>query len=944
MRCEHDSVLSSFLTASIPTLCNTIRCVMSLATPVLPLLDSAQAIQGDLLAALSRSAPLLIPDTLLDQIRALLPASLQYVVQLTSPAQPSTAADVLDAGAEAVLISAADAQALLDGDVPAIPLERALLQVDTTTAVSLPQYASKGLAGVAVTLPEGLGIQAAQTSQLIAQIASAIEAKKTGRPVFVSPTGSMPTVEDAAHLASLGASLLLGTSKLSLVKEEQSTAPAGTLDFIGALTASLKSDRNDGLFPTTVVASALGTSLGLVYSSRQSVRESLLTGSAVYQSRTRGIWRKGETSGATQEVVRIRMDCDADALEFTVRQRAGQEHAGFCHLTTREGCFGRLSGLALLESTLQSRARSAPPGSYTARIFSDTDLLQAKIREEASELVEAKDSDKQHVAFEMADLLYFALARCVRAGVSLEDVERSLDAKAHKITRRRGDAKPQFSKPTTSTNETDSKPLPPPPAAAAEDDGPIKMQAYRLENVSKEQRKQLMRRPAIKTEAVMELCRPILRSVKERGDAAVLELTAKFDRVQLKSPVVLPPFTSPEVLAKIKPEVKAAIDQAYKNIFAFHAAQKKVGGTVKAAESGIGGVDSATGEAADDAVLEMETMPGVLCRRFARPIQSVGLYVPGGTAILPSTALMLGIPAQVARCPTIVLATPPRPDGTITPEVLYVAEKVDAKCILAAGGAQAVGAMAYGTESVPKVDKIVGPGNQFVTAAKMIVQNDTDALVSIDMPAGPSEVLVIADGDADPDFVASDLLSQAEHGPDSQVILVGIQLSDEQLMAIEQALDRQAHALPRCATVRKAIEKSLTIVVPSREAAMQWSNEYAPEHLIIQVKEPEALAKGVLNAGSVFVGAWSPESCGDYASGTNHTLPTYGLARQYSGVSTSTFEKNITSQSLTADGLRLLGPHVVHLAECEELEAHANAVRLRLNSLGISMPAPHVRP
>lgn len=901
-----------------------------MASPVLALLDSAKP-DAKLLEVLSRSSLLLIPDSLLAATKPLLPSTLPYFVSFSASSSPvdfASAADALDSGAEAVLISANDATSLFEADSSPLPLDRVIIKVDSSTAASLPDLAQKGLGGVYVTLPQELTVLDAQSGDLVARFVEASGAKKTGRPVFIEAATDNLTIEGTAYISGLGASLVAPTSKLSLVGQEGTAAPAGTLDLIGALLSPLKSDRSDGLFPSTVVAASLSTSLGLVYSSRQSVRESLLTGSAVYQSRTRGLWRKGETSGATQEVVRVRMDCDNDALEFTVRQRPGQEHAGFCHLTDRQGCFGKLSGLALLENTLQSRKQSAPKGSYTARIFSDAALLEAKIREEASELVEAKDSDKSHVAFEMADLLYFSLARCIRAGVSLEDVERSLDAKAKKVSRRKGDAKLQYVKdtrPKAAGNVT--------PAVRSGSD-PILMQAYQLESVSEEQRKELMKRPSIKTEAVMDLCRPILRSVKERGDEAVLELTAKFDKVKLDTPVILPPFTTNEVMARIKPEVKTAIDQAYKNIYLFHAAQKKTGGNVKASESGV---NKETDQEADDAVLEVETMPGVVCRRFARPIQRVGLYVPGGTAILPSTALMLGIPAQVARCPTIVLATPPRPDGSITPEVLYVAEKIGAKCILAAGGAQAIGAMAYGTASVPKVDKIVGPGNQFVTAAKMIVQNDTDALVSIDMPAGPSEVLVIADNTSDPDFVASDLLSQAEHGPDSQVVLVGIQLTADRLKAIEAALDRQAKALPRCDVVRQAVEKSLTIIVPSREEAMRWSNDYAPEHLIIQASDAAELAKGVINAGSIFVGQWSPESCGDYASGTNHTLPTYGLARQYSGVSTSTFEKNITSQSLTAEGLKLLGPHVVHLAECEELEAHANAVRLRLKTLGVTM-------
>jgi phosphoribosyl-ATP pyrophosphohydrolase/phosphoribosyl-AMP cyclohydrolase/histidinol dehydrogenase len=898
------------------------------SAPVLALLDSAKP-DAKLLEVLSRSTSILISDSQLAALKPLLPSTLSYLVSFSSsPRDIALAADILDSGAEAVIVSANDAEALLDGDASTLPLNRVIIKVDSSTAASLPDLASKGFGGVYVTLPKGLGIKDAQSGDLVTRFVEASGAKKTGRPVFIEAGVDNPTIEDAAYISGMGASLVVGTSKLSLVEPEGASPSSGTLDLIGALLSPLKSDRSDGLFPSTVVAASLGTSLGLVYSSRQSIRESLLTGSAVYQSRTRGLWRKGETSGATQEVVQVRIDCDSDALEFTVRQRTGQEHAGFCHLTDRQGCFGKLGGLAQLESTLLARKQSAPEGSYTARIFSDAALLEAKIREEASELVEAKDSDKSHVAFEMADLLYFALARCIRAGVSLEDVERSLDAKAKKVSRRKGDAKPQFVKDTTPKTNGNVTP------AIRSGSDPILMQAYQLENVSEEERKDLMKRPSIKTEAVMDLCRPILRSVKERGDEAVLELTAKFDRVQLKSPVILPPFTTDKVMARIKPEVKVAIDQAYKNIYTFHAAQKKTGGNVKAGESGV---NQETDQEADDAVLEVETMPGVVCRRFARPIQRVGLYVPGGTAILPSTALMLGIPAQVARCPTIVLATPPSPDGSITPEVLYVAEKIGAKCILAAGGAQAIGAMAYGTASVPKVDKIVGPGNQFVTAAKMIVQNDTDALVSIDMPAGPSEVLVIADNTSDPDFVASDLLSQAEHGPDSQVVLVGIQLTADRLKAIEAALDRQARALPRCDTVRQAIEKSLTIIVPSREEAMRWSNDYAPEHLIIQAQDASELAKSVINAGSIFVGQWSPESCGDYASGTNHTLPTYGLARQYSGVSTSTFEKNITSQSLTAEGLKLLGPHVVHLAECEQLEAHANAVRLRLKTLGVTM-------
>jgi len=323
-------------------------------------------------------------------------------------------------------------------------------------------------------------------------------------------------------------------------------------------------------------------------------------------------------------------------------------------------------------------------------------------------------------------------------------------------------------------------------------------------------------------------------------------------------------------------------------------------------------------------------MPGVVCSRFARGISRVGLYVPGGTAILPSTALMLGIPAQVAGCKEIVLATPPRPDGSISPEVVYAAHKVGATVILKAGGAQAISALAYGTASVPKVDKVFGPGNQWVTAAKMLVQNDTDALVAIDMPAGPSEVLVIADSSASPAFVAADLLSQAEHGIDSQVVLVAVDLSQENLQTIEEEVDAQARALPRFDILKESLRKSLIVQVPDTKTALEFSNDYAPEHLILHLVDAPAIVDHIQNAGSVFVGPWTPESCGDYASGTNHTLPTNGYARQFSGVNTQSFQKHITSQEITRAGLEKLGPVVVTLADAEGLQAHANAVRIRL--------------
>ncbi|KAH7389124.1 histidinol dehydrogenase-domain-containing protein [Cadophora sp. MPI-SDFR-AT-0126] len=669
-----------------------------------------------------------------------------------------------------------------------------------------------------------------------------------------------------------------------------------------------RSDREDKLVPT-MVTDERGIALGLVYSSQESLAESLKTGTGVYQSRKRGLWYKGATSGAIQELVRISLDCDQDCLRFMVRQKGH----GFCHLP-QSTCFGDLRGIAKLEKTLVSRKTSAPEGSYTARLFSDEKLLRAKIMEEAEELCDAKT--KSEVAFEAADLIYFALTKAVSADVSVADIERNLDAKSVKVKRRQGDAKGQWAAKEGITNgkpaevkemvkEAASVPKTKDDPAGLKD-GRISMRRYNAATASPEELRAALQRPSQRsTETIMGIVNPIIKGVQAGGDKALLEYTHKFEKAtSLTSPVLKAPF--PPSLMDLPPETIEAIDTSYENIRKFHAAQK------------------------EDKPLQVETMPGIVCSRFVRPIERVGLYVPGGTAVLPSTALMLGVPAMVAGCKTIVLASPPRADGSITPEIVYVAHKVGAESIVLAGGAQAVAAMAYGTESVSKVDKILGPGNQFVTAAKMYVSNDTNAGVSIDMPAGPSEVLVIADKHANPAFVASDLLSQAEHGVDSQVVLIAIDLSEKELAAIEDELHNQAMALPRVDLVRGAIEHSVTLVVKDIKEAMALSNDYAPEHLILQVKDAESVVDMVQNAGSVFIGEWTPESVGDYSAGVNHSLPTYGYAKQYSGVNLGSFTKHITSSNLTAQGLRNVGSAVMQLAKVEELEAHRRAVSIRI--------------
>ncbi|MDR9364619.1 MAG: histidinol dehydrogenase [Balneolaceae bacterium] len=427
------------------------------------------------------------------------------------------------------------------------------------------------------------------------------------------------------------------------------------------------------------------------------------------------------------------------------------------------------------------------------------------------------------------------------------------------------------------------------------------MKTYTYNQLSDSEIESLCRRPKMDFGSVFGQVQPILDDIESNGDQAIREFTQKFDGVD-PDPLVVDPN---DILINLSDEIISALDRAMHNISKFH--QRQI---------------------SDD--IEVETQTGVDCRRVSKPIEKVGVYVPGGTAPLPSTAMMLCIPAMIAGCKTIVLATPPGKEGAIPESVAYVAQKTGVSKIVKAGGAQAIAGMALGTESIPKVDKIFGPGNQYVTAAKMMLQN-SEAMISIDMPAGPSEVLVIADETADPEFVAIDLLSQAEHGADSQAILVATKETD--IPAISEALEKQLANLPRKEFASKAIENSFIVVVDHSKKAIQFSNRYAPEHLIINTKDADYLADKVTNAGSVFIGPWTPESMGDYASGTNHTLPTYGYARMYSGVSLSSFQKFITMQKISEKGLKDLGPTVETLAELEGLDAHKQAVSLRLKKL-----------
>jgi histidinol dehydrogenase len=410
---------------------------------------------------------------------------------------------------------------------------------------------------------------------------------------------------------------------------------------------------------------------------------------------------------------------------------------------------------------------------------------------------------------------------------------------------------------------------------------------------------EILSRPTFDNKQLLKQVGKILQDVRQKGDTAVKKYTKKFDGIALrKMQVDAKEMKKAEALLSI--ELKQAIDQAYANILLFHNTQKE---TVK----------------------EVETMPGVHCWRKSIPLERVGLYIPGGTAPLFSTVLMLGVPALVAGCKDVILCTPVSKEGSIHPAILYAASKVGVQLIYKIGGAQAIGAMAYGTSTIKKVDKIFGPGNQYVTAAKQLVQLEGTA---IDMPAGPSEVCVVADASANADYVAADLLSQAEHGIDSQVLLI---CNDAAMIEkVNQAVEVQLNLLTRKSIAEQALANSKSILVSSMEEAMLISNCYAPEHLIIATDQAEELAAQVINAGSVFLGHYTPESAGDYASGTNHTLPTNGHARAYSGVSVDSFVKKVTFQQITKEGIQQVGPTVIAMAEAEGLDAHANAVKIRI--------------
>ena len=408
----------------------------------------------------------------------------------------------------------------------------------------------------------------------------------------------------------------------------------------------------------------------------------------------------------------------------------------------------------------------------------------------------------------------------------------------------------------------------------------------------------LCQRPQIELDFLDGSVRNILNRVRKSGDEALKELTFQFDKVQVNNLQVTISEIE-EAVAEVSTSLKSAILAAAKNIEVFHGAQKR-------------------------SVEKIETMPGVMCWRKATPIQKVGIYIPGGSAPLFSTVLMLGVPARLAGCEEVILCTPPDKSGKINPAILFAAQLTGIKKIYKVGGAQAIAAMAFGTESIPSVSKIFGPGNQYVTKAKQLISQEG---IAIDMPAGPSEVLVIADKEANPKFVAADLLSQAEHGADSQVVLAT--LDDELADKVAKEIEKQITELPRKDLAQEALSNSLSLLFNNQNNLIEFVNEFAPEHLIINTTDCDQLVDKIKNAGSIFLGQYTPEAAGDYASGTNHTLPTNGFAKAFGGVSLESFIKYITVQQISKSGLDILGPIVEEMAEAEQLKGHAAAVRVR---------------
>lgn len=756
----------------------------------------------------------------------------------------------LDAGADRIVIGTAATRELLSQ----LPRERVIAALDavegevvvegwkTKTGARIEDRMAElrdVVGGFLVTFVEKEGRMGGTAMDRVAPLVEAAGDAK------LTIAGGVTTPEELAALDAMGVDAQVGMAIYT-----------GKLGLAEAIAAPLNTDREDGLW-RTVVVDAHGRALGQCFSNLESLREALETQTGVYWSRRRGLWRKGESSGHTQRLVRIDADCDRDCLRFTVEQQG----AGFCHLDT-ESCWGDLGGLPALLNTLQRRKAEAPTGSYTRRLYDDPELLQKKLLEEARELAEAKGRDD--VTHEAADVLYFAMVAMARAGVGLADVEAELDRRAQKITRRSGDAKEAPSSSQVSEDEVVLGRLAPEQVTSLARDV---IDAPTLEGAGR-----------------------IVEAVKKDGDAALRRFGAQFGELE-GHPLVYDRAALEAAKAEVSTETLALLERTATRIRAFARAQR-------------------------DALADVEVaVEGGRAGHRVLPVRRAGCYAPGGRYPLPSSVLMTAVTARAAGVAEVWVASP-KP----SPVTLAAAAVAGADALLAVGGAQAIGAFAHGTESVPSVDVIAGPGNRWVTAAKQLVVGH----VGIDMLAGPSELLVLASADADPALVAADLLAQAEHDPDALPVLVTL---DEALVPkVEAELVAQLKTLPTADVARAALRSGFAVVTTAEEA-IAVADRLAPEHLQLSGVGAVALAPQLSAYGALFVGEASAEVLGDYGAGPNHTLPTGGTARFSAGLSVYTFVRARTF--LRLDAAPGLARDAADLARLEGLEAHARAADAR---------------
>lgn len=777
-----------------------------------------------------------------------------------------SARDWLDAGVQRVILGTAARPEILEQ----LPRERVIAALDARHDEIVVEGWRKGTgAGVLERIAELRGLVGGFLVTFVelegrmggTDLARAEAIVGSAGDARVTIAGGVTRVEEIAALDSIGADAQVGMAIYT-----------GALDPADAFAAALRSDRPDGLWPT-VVCDEAGDALGLVYSSRESLRAAVAERRGIYHSRSRGgLWRKGESSGDEQELLRIDADCDRDAIRFTVRQRG----RGFCHTGTRT-CFGEAKGLHALSRRLAEPIESRDPRSYTTRLLRDPALLASKIREEAGELCEAQTAEE--IAFEAADVIYFTLTRLAAARVPLEAVERELDRRALKVSRRPGDAKPAQTAPASTGSPGAGRPE----------------ERRRLLRLVRPQEVPTVRRGAVDAPTLAGASQ-IVEDVRRRGEVAVRTHAERLGDIQAGAPMILERGELARALDAMGREDRAVLERAAERIRRFADAQR---------------------ESLRELALPV---PGGEAGHWIAPVERAGCYAPGGRFPLPSSVLMTAVTARAAGVREVLVASP-RP----APATLAAAAIAGADALLAVGGAQAIAALAYGCGELPPCDAVVGPGNRWVTAAKQLVAGH----VAIDMLAGPSELLVIADESADPRTVAADLLAQAEHDTDASAVLVST--SPELIGAVEGELAAQLESLPTAPTARAALANGYAVLARDIDEAIALADAFAPEHLEIMTRDAGAVAARCAHYGGVFIGPGAAEVVGDYGVGPNHTLPTGGTARSAAGLSVLHFLRTRTWLRIDDPArARELYGDTVRLARIEGLEAHARSAEARL--------------